>query len=59
MPQATLPTSLDILGQLENMPLGMKISYASDNELVRTPQVDIRGPGLSRLFYARKVVQLS
>ncbi|TMW97892.1 hypothetical protein EJD97_004821, partial [Solanum chilense] len=56
MPQATLPTSLDILGQLENMPLGMKISYASDNELVRTPQVDIRGPGLSRLFYARKAM---
>lgn len=56
MPQATLPTSLDILGQLENMPLGMKISYASDNELVRTPQVDIRGPGLSRLFNARKAM---
>ncbi|XP_015085228.1 uncharacterized protein LOC107028609 isoform X2 [Solanum pennellii] len=56
MPQATLPTSLDILGQSENMPLGMKISSASDNELVRTPQVDIQGPGLSRLFYARKAM---
>ncbi|XP_049376159.1 lysine-specific demethylase JMJ25-like isoform X37 [Solanum stenotomum] len=56
MPQATLPTSLDILGQSEDMPPGMKISSASDNELVRTPQVDCQGPGSSQLFSARKAM---
>ncbi|KAH0649322.1 hypothetical protein KY285_034570 [Solanum tuberosum] len=56
MPQATLPTSLDILGQSEDMPPGMKISSASDNELVRTPQVDCQGPGSSQLFSARKTM---
>ncbi|KAK6782411.1 hypothetical protein RDI58_020207 [Solanum bulbocastanum] len=56
IPQATLPTSLDILGQSEDMPPGMKISSASDNELVRTPQVDCRGPGSSQLFSARKAM---
>ncbi|KAL3330302.1 hypothetical protein AABB24_034246 [Solanum stoloniferum] len=55
-PQATLPTSLDILGQSEDMPPGMKISSVSDNELVRTPQVDCRGPGSGQLFSARKAM---